>query len=529
MSRIAAILLILLPSLLMTIPAQDFPVTAVDPPVTDFPGGRGKDQLIVYTPAGGRETTGTNGWGIEAEVRDGVVTQVSGNDRRIPADGFIVSGHGKAAAWIEQHLKPATTVIHEGGMISIDHGDEARRRSLEFRLTQAREELLGADADLDALQRGVELIEREAWRTMVQRMSAPEGEVRAVWHRLTETTPEEIERLADDLQAAGVNVLLPETIYGSQAIYTDPTGLYPKFQKFGEHDALQLLIDACHRRGIEVHAWVHCFFIGMRGNEVEPALLADSHPQWLAQTRTGLQASPLEPGYMFLNPAHAEARAAITHAYVELARNYAIDGFQFDYIRYCSSESWQDGWDYSVYTRGKAESDLGFDPMDITPDTHPEEWQRWLKWREDNITSFVREVSAAVREVKPGLVLSADIFPGLASAVEVKGQNWSRWAHDGTVTTLFPMAYRHSLEALQGDLRDMQAHVPAPFPLVIGLGPYMGLGTRQLMQQIDASRQAGADGIALFSWDTTTPEMRKALGMGPWRNKTKPNWSPREN
>ena len=48
--------------------AQSFPVTAIDPVSGEFPGGRGPDEMIVYTSRYGEPTTGTNEWGSEAAV-----------------------------------------------------------------------------------------------------------------------------------------------------------------------------------------------------------------------------------------------------------------------------------------------------------------------------------------------------------------------------------------------------------------------------------------------------------------------------
>ena len=56
----------------------------LNPAKRDFPGGRGPDELIVYTQEFG-ERTGTNQWGVEATVVQGVVSRVEGNNSKIPA------------------------------------------------------------------------------------------------------------------------------------------------------------------------------------------------------------------------------------------------------------------------------------------------------------------------------------------------------------------------------------------------------------------------------------------------------------
>ncbi len=66
-------------------------ITTIDPSSTVnlFPGGRGANQLIVYTPKYGVHT-GTNEFGTEAIVEDNVVTSISGADSVIPQNGIVI-------------------------------------------------------------------------------------------------------------------------------------------------------------------------------------------------------------------------------------------------------------------------------------------------------------------------------------------------------------------------------------------------------------------------------------------------------
>ncbi len=85
-----------------------------------YPGGRGPDQLIVYTPEYHNTSTRTNEWGQEVLVRKGKVIEFPGNDTLIPEDGFIISGHGIAAQWMTHNLHPGRTVTLEGMKIIVE-------------------------------------------------------------------------------------------------------------------------------------------------------------------------------------------------------------------------------------------------------------------------------------------------------------------------------------------------------------------------------------------------------------------------
>jgi len=97
-------------------------VDAVDPTATTnaagvdpvngqcYPGCRGAEQLIVYTSTSARATTGTNDYGFEVTVVGGRVTARGGNNRAIPADGMVVSGHGGRGSWLSSNAVLGTKV-----------------------------------------------------------------------------------------------------------------------------------------------------------------------------------------------------------------------------------------------------------------------------------------------------------------------------------------------------------------------------------------------------------------------------------
>ncbi len=78
---------------------------------------REEDALVLYTPAAGPAAP-TSRWGVDVAVSGGTVVEV--RDRAvgpddpgpapIPRDGYVLSGHGAAAAWLSQALPAGTPV-----------------------------------------------------------------------------------------------------------------------------------------------------------------------------------------------------------------------------------------------------------------------------------------------------------------------------------------------------------------------------------------------------------------------------------
>ena len=90
---------------------SSFKVSSIDPIVgaSYYPGGRGTNKLVVYTPKYGYHT-GTNEFGTEAIVVGNTVTSLSGADSTIPINGIVISGHGTAKNWISQNITVGSKV-----------------------------------------------------------------------------------------------------------------------------------------------------------------------------------------------------------------------------------------------------------------------------------------------------------------------------------------------------------------------------------------------------------------------------------
>jgi lysophospholipase L1-like esterase len=101
--------------------APERAIDAISPAAqAEFAGGRGTDQLIVYTPEYPHPTTRTNEWGSEVTVIDGVVTgPTGGNNSPIPPNGIVISGHGAGAAWINGNLTPGKAVELRGDKLVV--------------------------------------------------------------------------------------------------------------------------------------------------------------------------------------------------------------------------------------------------------------------------------------------------------------------------------------------------------------------------------------------------------------------------
>ncbi len=147
-------------------------MTAVDPATQGkFPGNRGPDQLIIYTPSYGHPTTLTNEWGYEVRVEKGVVTRVGGNNSPIPPDGFVVSGHGRAAEWMRLNLYAGTKVEYDAKTVRFTPGGE-EWMSADRKLRGIRIQTLNALASTAKDHRSAEFAESVAILREIHRLQS---------------------------------------------------------------------------------------------------------------------------------------------------------------------------------------------------------------------------------------------------------------------------------------------------------------------------------------------------------------------
>ncbi|MBI2430368.1 MAG: family 10 glycosylhydrolase [Ignavibacteriales bacterium] len=527
---------------------RSYPVTAIDPKNTrDYPGGRGEHQLIVYTSEYGRPTTGTNQWGTEATVKNNIVIKIGGNNSAIHKDEYIISGHGRARIFLTNNVRIGSKIFLSDTLISVTFDLESfriytdmRRKELRQKYEKIRSHLSNDEhlilgriidtlsvirgdtsvashlmVDSALYEQGMRLLDEVEYRMTL----SPSVEGRGIWHRPKEKSREEIASLMKRYADAGFNMMFVETIWNGETIY--PGFITQQKREFTGFDPLRAFIDEGKKYGIEIHAWIHTFFIGIAsaGGDTSSVSILAKHPEWQLVKRNGEKVSKAEAGYIFLNPALPEAQEYVASLYKEVRMLYPdISGLQLDYIRYPTNVPLEESSDYGEYSRTEFKKVSGVDPMEINPSDHPEQWAAWQQWREDVITNFVKKI----RWENPEVLLSADIFPDIEEAAKTKMQNWSEWANKGYVNALVPMAYSTNADWVGETVTKVRATAGEQLPLYVGLAPSMQMTPLNLLQQIEKCREQNVQGVILFASHSLTDEQLRLLSIGPFRTTARP-------
>ena len=309
---------------------------------------------------------------------------------------------------------------------------------------------------------------------------APKHELRGVWlttlwgldwpktrgtgARVVEEQKKALRSILDELQEDGINTVFLQTRVRGTVIY--PSRIEPwdgcftgKEGRDPGWDPLAFAIDECHKRGMELHAWVVTL------------------PMGKTQSAKVVRAMKLlrHDGAYYMDPTRAETAHFIANICREIVSRYDVDGIHFDYIRY------------------------------------PEGFKR-SRQKPELITRIVEESHKAVKQLKPWVRFSCSPIGKAGDLVRQSAKGWSSeavgqdalgWVDRGLMDLLCPMMY------FKGDIfypfaADWQERTAGKGLVAPGMGIYFlspkekDWPLEEITRELSFLRQMGLGGAVYF-------------------------------
>lgn len=505
----------------------------------NYPGLRGPNQLIVYTPLFG-ERTGTNEFGTEAIVQNNMVVSLNGADSVIPKNGFVISGHGSAKTWISKN-------IQIGSKVYIDYFNNQLQvyltpDSLLFAAKMKIEEVnnlvdyykhsmiaYNDKKTADFIDESKSLIKKaekkqdKAQTYISQAMSLLDdaiknaipyknNELKGIWIRPVETTPEGIKNTVQRISNSGITDIFLETYFHGKTIYPSRYlqryGVISQKEEFAGFDPLAVWIDEAHKHNMKLHIWFESFYAGVDNPKNKNNLVLSMYPMWANKRFTQYDSTEPLPcasehnGY-FLDPANNEVQYYLIGLLKEIIDVYKPDGINLDYIRYPQSVDSsfsnyvQSNWGYTQYARNEFMNLYGIDPVEITYGT--EAWDNWAVYRQEKITNFVKQVKALTKDTN--ILLTAVIFPDLSKCKSTKMQDWKEWSVENIVDGLTPLLLTGDKNTADLLLNNVFQNTNPSTKIYPGIFvTFMGGSFEDLLIQIHKTREFKAKGAVLFDY-----------------------------
>ena len=256
---------------------------------------------------------------------------------------------------------------------------------------------------------------RAVWLTTLANLDWPKNYARS--EESIKLQKQELIDILDKYQKANINTVLLQarvraaTIYPSDIEPWDQciTGVEGRAPGYG-YDPLGFAVEECHKRGMEIHAWIATIPVGAKNSLGCRTLM-----------KKGFRIRNFSTG-SYLDPADPSVAPYLASICGEIVRKYDVDGINLDYIRY------PDGWPRPSYRDGD------------TPDQ-----------RRSNITAIVRAIHDEVKAIKPWVKMSCSPIGKHADLSRYSSKNFNahdrvsqeaqEWMRLGLMDQLYPMQY----------------------------------------------------------------------------------------
>lgn len=299
----------------------------------------------------------------------------------------------------------------------------------------------------------------------------------------------EIIKILDRLQAANFNTVMLQTRLRGDVIYPSRIECWSAVLTGKEsgnpgYDPLQFIIEQCHKRHMECHAWIVTIPLGNQ-----------SHIKMQGKTSVANNRPDMckkHQNEYYLDPGNPETAPYILSIVKEIVENYDVDGIHLDYIRYPEkAASFPDQGTFKKYA-----------PKGMS----------LQEWRRENISRIVYTLYNWIKLHKPHVKLSSAPLGRYTNMPEAPAPGWNAyetvyqdvkaWIEQEKHDFIIPMMYA------KGKYFDPYLYqwkkIARNCPVIPGLGAYQlesGEGDwplEALLQQIDLSRLANVDGQGFY-------------------------------
>lgn len=274
----------------------------------------------------------------------------------------------------------------------------------------------------------------------------PKREFRAAWIQSvngqfrgmpTEKLKQNLIGQLNSLQKAGINAIIFQVRPEADALYASRLEPWSRFLtgvqgKAPEPywDPMQFMIDECHKRGMEFHAWINPYRTKTTlKSELAPNHVYNIHPEWFVAYGDQL----------YFDPALPESRRHICMVVSDIVSRYDVDAIHMDDYFYPYPIKGKDFPDDASFARfGGGFSNKG-------------------DWRRSNVNVLIKKLHETIREIKPWVKFGVSpfgIYRNESSdplGSKTKGlQNYDDlyadvllWAREGWIDYNIPQIYWH--------------------------------------------------------------------------------------
>lgn len=314
-------------------------------------------------------------------------------------------------------------------------------------------------------------------------------EFRALWcHSAFGISGWDWDKAIENIKKYKFNVVVPNMLWGGLAYYQSDV-----LPVASGGDQIEKCLSACKKHNVEVHIWKVNWNLSTAPADFVEKMRKEGR---LQKDRFGNETR-------WLCPSNEENYKLELESMLEIVRKYDVDGIHFDYIRYPNNDNC-----FCDNCKRSFEESIGEKLNNFVVDAlSPAYIDRFIKWRSDQITRLVRDVSEQARKINPKIKISAAVFNDYPSCVRSVGQDWKLWIDSGYLDFVCPMNYTSDNDRFENMVNNQMSIVNNKIPLYPGIGASApGLPPDQVAMQAYIARNLGVKGFIIFNYDLTVAE-----------------------
>ncbi|MCF6332888.1 MAG: family 10 glycosylhydrolase [Draconibacterium sp.] len=289
-----------------------------------------------------------------------------------------------------------------------------------------------------------------AVNVVVAQKYIPKHEFRAVWVATvsnidwpskpglsTKEQQNEVIAILNMHKSLGMNAIILQVRPAADAFYLSElepwsrylTGTPGKAPK-PYYDPLEFWIKECHKRGMELHAWLNPYRVAQNINEpLAGKHIAFQHPEWILKYGNKL----------YFDPGLPQTREFVTSVVKDIVTRYDVDAIHFDdyFYPYPLAEEFPDTSSFQQYNRGFYVEDKA-------------------GWRRENVDILIQMLNDTIKATKPWVKFGISPFGVWRNiADDPKGSNTNagttnydqlfadviKWQEKGWIDYLLPQIY----------------------------------------------------------------------------------------
>ncbi|WP_297089013.1 family 10 glycosylhydrolase [uncultured Draconibacterium sp.] len=280
----------------------------------------------------------------------------------------------------------------------------------------------------------------------------PKYEFRAVWVATvvnidwpskpglnTEAQKREITDILNLHESLGMNAIILQIRPAADAFYHSELEPWSRYLTGTQgqapqpyYDPLSFWISECHKRGMELHAWLNPYRVAQKFTDpLSTTHIAFKHPDWILKYGERL----------YFDPGLPQARAFVTRVVQDIVKRYDVDAIHFDdyFYPYPLKEEFPDSTSFKLYNRGFSA-------------------EQKADWRRENVDITIKMLNDSIKAIKPWVKFGISPFgvwrnksdDPLGSDTKAGSTNYDhlyaniiKWQKEGWIDYTLPQLYWH--------------------------------------------------------------------------------------